>query len=102
MTYFEKTYHPPGTAPGTLVSHEGADLNELKIHLIDYTATKLTENKLSSADECKPYLDENSVTWIQFFKLRFGLIRCIRLVHGTIASVPSCPESGKGTVVGAF
>jgi magnesium transporter len=64
MTYFDKTYHPPGTAPGTLVSHEGAGLEELKIRLIDYTATDFTEKELADADECQPYLDSSGVTWI--------------------------------------
>lgn len=64
MTRFEKIYHPPGTAPGTLVSHEGADLENVSIHLIDYNASDFTEKTLASAEECKPYLDEDNITWI--------------------------------------
>lgn len=64
MTYFEKTYHPPGTSPGTLISHAGADLEDVRIHLIDYTDNEFTEKELSSADQCQPYLDGESVTWI--------------------------------------
>ena len=64
MTYFEKIYHPPGTAPGTLVSHEGADLENVSIHLIDYNATEFIEQELASAEECKPYLDTDNITWI--------------------------------------
>lgn len=64
MTYFEKTYHPPGTSPGTLISHAGADLEAVRIHLIDYTDSDFIETELSSADECHSFLDSESVTWI--------------------------------------
>ncbi|MDT8281853.1 MAG: magnesium/cobalt transporter CorA [Gammaproteobacteria bacterium] len=64
MAYFEKTYHTPGTAPGTLISHEGADLETVNIHLIDYSKTHFIEKKLATADECQPYLSEDSLTWI--------------------------------------
>ncbi len=64
MTYFQKTYHPPGTSPGTLISHAGADLEDVRIHLIDYTDSNFTEKELTSADECQFFLDKESVTWI--------------------------------------
>ena len=64
MTYFEKTYHPPGTAPGTLVSHEGAELEAINIHLIDYSESNYIEKELATADECQPFLSKDSVTWI--------------------------------------
>jgi magnesium transporter len=64
MTQFEKIYHPPGTSPGTLVSHEGADLDNVSIHLIDYNASEFVEEELASAEECKPYLDKDNVTWV--------------------------------------
>jgi magnesium transporter len=64
MANFEKTYHPPGTAPGTLVSHEGADQSAVKIRLIDYSDSDFIEKELASSDECQPYLDRESITWI--------------------------------------
>lgn len=64
MTNFEKIYHTPGTAPGTLVSHEGADLEEPNLLLIDYTSSDFIEKELSTAKDCQPYLDQESVTWI--------------------------------------
>ncbi|MCG6937526.1 MAG: magnesium/cobalt transporter CorA [Gammaproteobacteria bacterium] len=64
MTYFEKTYHTPGTAPGTLVSHEGADLEAVNIRLIDYTESSFIEKELATADECQSFLTKDSVTWI--------------------------------------
>ena len=64
MAYFEKTYHPPGTSPGTLVSHEGADLEAVNIRLIDYTDSNFIEKELATADECQSYFSKDSVTWI--------------------------------------
>lgn len=63
MEYFDKTYHPPGTAPGTLTSGEEISEN-LSIHLIDYTDKTYEEKELASPDECQLYLDNASVTWI--------------------------------------
>jgi magnesium transporter len=64
MTHFVKTYHPPGTAPGTLISHQGADLKAPNLRLIDYTDTDFIEKELASADECQTYLERDSRTWI--------------------------------------
>jgi magnesium transporter len=64
MGYFTKSYHPPGTPPGTLAEIEGPEKAPLTICLMDYTATGLREKELASASECQPYLDEPSNTWI--------------------------------------
>jgi len=63
MDYFDKTYHPPGTAPGTLTNGDKI-AEELSIHLIDYTDTEVQEKELATPDECQTYLDHKSVTWI--------------------------------------
>src|SRR5690606_17283876 len=57
-----KTYHPPGTAPGTLVESDAS--GRLTIRLIDYTMHELVERMLDDAQECKPYLARDSRTWI--------------------------------------
>ena len=62
MQYFDKTYHPPGTAPGTLTA--SAETGEFTIRLIDYSAIDYLEKELSTAEECQAYLDKESVTWI--------------------------------------
>ena len=62
MSYLGKSYHPPGTAPGTLDdSRRGA----IEIRLVDYDATDYVERTLEHAEDCKPYLDRVSRTWIQ-------------------------------------
>ena len=78
MAYFEKSYHAPGTSPGTLVSHEGADLEGANIRLIDYTESEFIEKELATADECQAYLSKNSVTWIHMQgPMRASTIRSI-------------------------
>lgn len=63
--YRIKSYHPPGTAPGTLVPRGLPADQTLAIRLIDYTADEFIEHDLASADECSPYLARESITWIQ-------------------------------------
>jgi|SRR5690606_38914438 len=60
-----KTYHPPGTSPGTLVEREREPDGELSIRLIDYTHDGFTERALATAQDCKAYLESDSRTWIQ-------------------------------------
>jgi len=62
MSYLGKDYHPPGTAPGTLLER-GA--GALEIRLVDYTEDEYEETVLDSAEACRPYLDRDSRTWIQ-------------------------------------
>lgn len=64
MAYFDKQYHPPGTPPGTLREPEGIKKHPLRIHLVDYTETELTELTVESASQCLPYLSGPSVTWV--------------------------------------
>lgn len=64
MAYFGKNYHPPGTPPGTLVEHEASDTTALSIRLIDYIGSQYVERQLTNAKECRPYLDQDSITWI--------------------------------------
>src|SRR5690606_3805877 len=60
-----KTYHPPGTSPGTLVEREREPDGGLSIRLIDYTHDGFTERALATAQDCKAYLASDSRTWIQ-------------------------------------
>jgi magnesium transporter len=60
-----KTYHPPGTAPGTLVHHAAARPGTLSFSLIDYTDREFVEEDVASVEACRPYLSRESKTWIQ-------------------------------------
>jgi magnesium transporter len=64
MTDF-KTYHPPGTAPGTLVLSEPPAAGALSLCVMDYTGDELIEEQLDSAAACTPFLSRDSKTWIQ-------------------------------------
>ena len=64
MAYFTKRYHPPGTAPGTLQRTGGAELVPLKLYLTDYTGADFSEHDLATPEECRVYLNRESITWI--------------------------------------
>lgn len=64
MTYFTKRYHPPGTSPGTLIQRKKREQAPLKILLTDYTDTEYVERHLTSPEECRTYLQRETVTWI--------------------------------------
>ena len=64
MGYFTKRYHPPGTSPGTLTAPAVKRGVPLTIKLIDFTPTDFTEQDLESPQECQPFLNSDSVTWI--------------------------------------
>lgn len=64
MTYFDKRYHPPGTPPGTLTPTAEAEETALRLHLVDYTKDDLYEQDDILADDCRPFLDRPTITWI--------------------------------------
>lgn len=59
INYF---YDKPGSMPGTLHIKPGAPLP--KIVLIDYNKNKATRVNIDKPEECAPYLDTESVTWV--------------------------------------
>ena len=64
MGFFNKTYHPPGTAPGTLTERPAPTPQPIRISLIDYTPEEFIEHQLATAADGRPYLQRDSVTWI--------------------------------------
>ena len=62
MSYLGKNYHPPGTAPGTL---DDSQRGEIEIRLVDYGTDEYIETTLARAEDCKPYLERRSRTWVQ-------------------------------------
>lgn len=66
MAHLLKRYHPPGTAPGTLQPQTpDEEAGAFRIQLVDYSHEGMEERELSSAHECKPFLERDSKTWIQ-------------------------------------
>ena len=64
MAYFTKRYHPPGTSPGTLTPRREGPAVPLRIQVIDYTQNEFIEKTLASPEECRPFLEKQTVTWI--------------------------------------
>jgi magnesium transporter len=57
-------YHPPGTPPATLVVQPGRRNVPPDITLVQYDATSLTEDKISSVEELGKRFDKKKVNWI--------------------------------------
>ena len=64
MNHFTKRYHPPGTSPGTLAQREGLKSAPITLSLIDYAPGQFEERRLESPEQCRPYLDRDTVTWV--------------------------------------
>ncbi len=64
---FVEYYDEPGTIPGTLDLEE--DALPPTIVLIDYNETKASRVVLDSPEACAPYLDSESVSWVDVLGL---------------------------------
>lgn len=65
--YFDYFYDEPGSQPGTLFLD--ADAPPPNIVLIDYTENSATRIKISTPAACLPYLDKESVSWVDVLGL---------------------------------
>ncbi|QIR38554.1 magnesium/cobalt transporter CorA [Tolypothrix sp. PCC 7910] len=61
-SFMRDFFHQPGNVPGTLVIDENAYYPE--IILIDYNLNNYTKQEISTPEECIPFLDGNSVSWV--------------------------------------
>jgi magnesium transporter len=64
LRFMKRTSTRPGLAPGTLVHVGEKKVEKVRIRIIDYDEEKLEERELESVDECFPYADKPTVTWI--------------------------------------
>ncbi len=64
MSLFTKRYHPPGTAPGTLVSDPRALAGRFQIRLIDFDPAQITIREDIEAEDCVSHLRSDAPTWI--------------------------------------
>jgi magnesium transporter len=55
-------YNKPGSPPGTLIID--ADSQIPNIFLIDYNPNQTVDVTLTTPEECQPYLDTESVSWV--------------------------------------
>lgn len=63
MTVFQKRYHPPGTAPGTLAG-AAVEAGALNISLVNYTSDHIEEVQKAGIADCRMSLDRPDKTWI--------------------------------------
>lgn len=63
MSFFQRRYHKPGTAPGTLLDHTD-DRIAPRVTLADYDAATLLERQDVSVTESAEFLESPRVTWV--------------------------------------
>lgn len=94
----EDFFHRPGDMPGTLIVD--ADAPPPIIFLIDYNQTNVTRQQLNTPEECTPYLDRESVSWVDVQGLgsaeilhRLGKVFDLHpLVLEDVVNVPERPK----------
>jgi magnesium transporter len=58
---FRKSYHPPGTAPGTLPEHDTAQ-GDARVHLVRYRGQEVLQQEDCDLTQCLP-ADEQGTLW---------------------------------------
>ena len=64
LKLFRKTARKVGLPPGTLVQVEEKKAEKAKISIIDYDEAQFQEKEAETVEECFPFKDKPSVTWI--------------------------------------
>ncbi|MGI2906485.1 magnesium/cobalt transporter CorA [Tolypothrix sp. VBCCA 56010] len=94
----EDFFHRPGDMPGTIIID--ADAPPPIIFLIDYNKTNVVRKQLNTPEECAPYLDKESVSWVDVQGLgsmdilqRLGKVFDLHpLVLEDVVNVPERPK----------
>jgi len=64
LKLFRKTARKVGLPPGTLVQAEEKKAEKARISLIDYDEAQFQEKEAATIEECFPFKDKPTVTWI--------------------------------------
>lgn len=64
MVYFTKRFHPPGTAPGTLIEPQRTHIDQPTIRIITYNPDDISINESASVEECQRCLGGDCITWV--------------------------------------
>jgi len=64
LKLFKKTVKKVGLPPGTLIQIAEKKTEKVKITIIDYDETQFQEKEAEKMEECFPFKDKPSVTWI--------------------------------------
>ncbi len=102
-----KRYHKPGTSPGTLRAPEDGDTGPVKVTIIDYGPDCFEERQVAEVEECFPYRDKPTVTWINVEGLSdIGLIEKLGQHFGlhplTLEDVLNCGQRPKLEDYGSY
>ncbi len=62
--FFRGKSKKPGLSPGTLVYVGDQKDEKVRITIIDYTSDQLEEKEVESVEACLPYMERETVTWI--------------------------------------
>ena len=97
-SYVDYFYDQPGSMPGTLKIE--SDAPPPVIILIDYSEAKATKVQIEAPEDCEPYLDTESVSWVDVKGLgsedilqRLGQVFNLHpLVLEDIVNVPQRPK----------
>jgi len=61
---FKRMSHKAGLPPGTLVHVGEKKAEKVKITIMDYNQTAFQENEVQTVEECFPFKETSTVTWI--------------------------------------
>jgi len=64
LKLFKKASKKVGLPPGTLVQIEEKKTEKVKINIIDYDEAQFQEKEAETVEECFPFKDKPTVTWI--------------------------------------
>ncbi|MBD2464087.1 magnesium/cobalt transporter CorA [Oscillatoria sp. FACHB-1407] len=97
-SYVDYSYHEPGSLPGTLTIEDDAPIPS--IVLIDYSEEMAARVQIQAPEDCTPYLDTESVSWVDVQGLgsedilqRLGRVFSLHpLVLEDVVNVPQRPK----------
>ena len=69
LQLFKKTFKKVGLPPGTLVQIEEKKTEKVKINIIDYDEAQFQEKEAETVEECFPFKDKPTVTWINIYDI---------------------------------
>ncbi|MEH2246577.1 magnesium/cobalt transporter CorA [Nostoc sp.] len=95
----DEFYHQPGTLPGTIIIDP--DAPPPIIFLIDYNETNFIRDQIVTPEECVPYLEKESISWVDVQGLgsqdilqRLGKVFELHpLVLEDVVNVPERPKT---------
>ena len=73
LRWMKKVSDKTGLPPGSLVHVGEKKIEEVRIRLFNYDDENIEERELDTVEECFPYKETPSVTWINIDGLRWRM-----------------------------